>query len=223
MVWVLWADILSMHDREANFNKDILTGYTPDYVSTYATSQGPPSLRKWPPQTAIQVVPGQWYTSSVDPLEMWLSQMHVAHANTNLQMNLTVVNGHVASIAVYGRREAPPSITNYDWVHMVAKDGRVIIKRSSGGSTGLSLDKVLLHRGDWYFGVLNDNDDVISLRAVFDQQRNGGKPCPNDCNGQGRCQDGQCQCYQQYSGHDCSQSKSNILLNIWIVEVQSRN
>ena len=219
----MWAEILSMYDREANFNKHILTGYTPDYVSTYATSQGPPSLRKWPPQTAIQVVPGQWYTSSVDPLEMWLSQMHVAHANTNLQMNLTVVNGHVASIAVYGRREAPPSITNYDWVHMVAKDGRVIIKRSSGGSTGLSLDKVLLHRGDWYFGVLNDNDDVISLRAVFDQQRNGGKPCPNDCNGQGRCQDGQCQCYQQYSGHDCSQSKSNILLNIWIVEVQSRN
>ena len=39
MAYVVWAKNLSMHDREVNFNKDILTGYTPDYVSTYATSQ----------------------------------------------------------------------------------------------------------------------------------------------------------------------------------------
>ena len=106
--------------------------------------------------------------------------------------------------AVYGRREALPSITNYDWVHMVAKDGR-IVKRAS--ESGITVDKLLDYRGTWYFGVLNDNNDLITVRSVLGQQRNGGKPCPGECNGQGRCEDGVCQCYPQFSGHDCSQSK----------------
>ena len=64
---------------------------------------------------------------------MWLSQMLV-------QINLTIVNGgRVVSIAVYGRREAPPIVTNYDWVHIGAKDGRVIEKRSLSNSTGKEL------------------------------------------------------------------------------------
>ena len=121
-------------------------------------------------------------------------------------MNLTVVNGRVASVAVYGRREAMPTITNYDWVHIVARDGRVIQKRSADAS-GISINKALNHRGDWFFGVLNDNQDLITVRTVMDQQRHGGRSCPQDCNGQGRCLDGVCQCYPQYSGADCSQSK----------------
>ena len=73
----------------------------------------------------------------IEPLEMWLSQMHVASPNTYFQMNLTIVNGgRVSSIAVYGRRETPPTVTNYDWVHIVAKDGRIIEKRSLSSSTG---------------------------------------------------------------------------------------
>ena len=191
----------------------LFSGYTPsDYISTYATSQATPSLinrKRWSSKTTSSVNAGQWYSASIEPLEMWLSQMHVAQPNTYFQMNLTIVNGgRVASIAIYGRHEAAPTITNYDWVHIVAKDGRVIEKRSLSSSTGgISLGKELNHRGDWYFGVLNDNEDLITVRSVMDQRRNGGKPCPSDCNGQGRCQDGLCQCYPQYSGLDCSQSK----------------
>lgn len=141
---------------------------------------------------------------------MWLAQMHVSHPNTNLQMNLTVLNGRVSSVAIYGRRDSAPSITNYDWVHIVAKDGRVIQKRSTNNAAGISLEKELSSRGDWYFAVLNDNQDQITLRAVLEQMRNGGKPCPGDCNGQGRCQDGVCKCFPQYSGLDCSQSKCHF-------------
>ena len=75
---------------------------------------------------------------------------------------------------------------------------------------GISIGKELNHRGDWYFGVLNDNEDLITVRSVMDQKRNGGKPCPANCNGQGQCQDGVCQCYPQYSGLDCSQSKYRV-------------
>ena len=114
-------------------------------MSTYATSQATPSLtnrRRWGQKTTSSVNSGQWYTASIEPLEMWLSQMHVAQPNTYFQMNLTIVNGgRVSSIAVYGRREAPPTVTNYDWVHIVAKDGRVIEKRSLSSSTGKELLK----------------------------------------------------------------------------------
>lgn len=152
------------------------------------------------------VVNGQWYTASIEPLQMWLARLEVAKSNTNFQMNVTVVNGQVASVAIYGRKEAPPSVTNFDWVHMVAKDGKIVQKRSSAAPGGVSVDK-LVERGDWFIGVLNDNDEPITVRAVMGQSSNGGKPCPGDCNGQGRCQDGVCACYPQFSGHDCSQSK----------------
>ncbi len=154
------------------------------------------------------MVTGQWYTSTIDPLEMWLSQMHVSHPNSIFQMNLTVLEGgRVASVAIYGRRDTPPTVTSYDWVHIVAKDGRVLQKRSLMSGNGISVEKELNHRGDWYFGVLNDNEDVVTVRAVVDQLRHSGKSCPGDCNGQGRCQDGLCHCFPQYSGNDCSQSK----------------
>ena len=64
----------------------------------------------------------------------------MAISNAYFQMNLTIVNDdRVVSIAVYGRREAPPIVTNYDWVHIGAKDGRVIEKRSLSNSTGKEL------------------------------------------------------------------------------------
>ena len=64
-------------------------------------------------------------------MEMWFSKLSISSPNTNFQMNLTVLNGQVASLAIYGRREAVPSITNYDWVHMVARDGRIVKRGTS--------------------------------------------------------------------------------------------
>ena len=176
-------------------------GYTPEIVGT---SPRPPKRPKQS-QAPTEVIAGQWYTASIQPLEMWYSTLPIAYPNTNFQMNLTVLNGHLASVAIYGRREAMPTITNFDWVHMVAKDGRVVKRAAS--EAGITVDKLLDYRGTWYFGVLNDNNDIITVRSVMGQQRNGGKPCPGECNGQGRCEDGVCQCYPQFSGQDCSQSK----------------
>jgi len=181
-------------------------GYTPEVIGT---SPKPPKRPKQPP---IEVIAGQWYTSSIEPMEMWFSKLSISSPNTNFQMNLTVLNGQVASLAIYGRREAVPSITNYDWVHMVARDGRIVKRGTGGGSeSGITVEKRLNYRGTWYFGVLNDNTDLITVRSVVGQQRNGGKPCPGECNGQGRCEDGVCQCYPQFSGHDCSQSVCPLL------------
>ena len=68
-------------------------------------------------------------------------------------MNLTFVgsaSGGGGSVAVYGRQDALPSVTNYDWVHMTREDGSThkstnINKRSaaSGTAGGIKVSKVL--------------------------------------------------------------------------------
>lgn len=65
----------------------------------------------------------------------------------------------------------------------------------------------MLTVGEWYLGVLNDGDETCTVRAVVGQKRHG-KVCVNDCNGHGTCDDGVCRCFPQFSGPDCSQSKS---------------
>ena len=71
--------------------------------------------------------------------------------------------GGASSLAVYGRRGAPPSVTRYDWAHIVSEDGserRYVAKRSVGASDGLSLVTIerSLSRGDWFIAVLNDDE-----------------------------------------------------------------
>ncbi len=122
-------------------------------------------------------------------------------------MNLTVVNSAASNLAVYGRTEAAPTITNHDWSHMVGSRGRIVSKRSATASGGVVSISKVLSRGDWYIGILNDNDNVVTVRSVVGQNPHGGRDCPADCNGNGRCEDGLCHCHPQYSGHDCSQSK----------------
>ena len=35
-----------------------------------------------------------------------------------------------------------------------------------------------------------------------------GKTCPNDCNGNGKCNNGKCQCNEGFGAFDCSKGKS---------------
>ena len=64
----------------------------------------------------------------------------------------------------------------------------------------------LLTSGSWFINVLNDGQVSFILRTIIGQKSNG-KVCLKECNGQGTCDDGICQCFSQFSGEDCSQSK----------------
>ena len=43
------------------------------------------------------------------------------------------------SVAVYGRRGSAPTVTNYDWAHMVSESGteRRMMKRAAADGAGL--------------------------------------------------------------------------------------
>ena len=68
-------------------------------------------------------------------------------------MNLTFVGpasgGGGGSVAVYGRQDALPSVTNYDWVHMSREDGSThksitnLNKRSAASAGGIKVSKML--------------------------------------------------------------------------------
>ena len=53
-------------------------------------------------------------------------------------MNLTIVSAdgvsRPSSLAIYGREGQAPTVTTYDWVHMVTASGdaKTLVKRSTG-------------------------------------------------------------------------------------------
>ena len=178
------------------------------------------------PATIQNVRPGEWYTKSLEPMSFWRGRLQVTKPNTLYQMNLTFASGPPVNMAIYGRRGQPPSVTQYDWAHIVTESGqlRQIQKRSAAPSGGVSVEKSL-SRGVWFIAVLNDDEDEKrTLRAVIDEgawQKQGGRGqggvsdvlagrgsgCVNQCSGRGQCVKGKCRCEPQFSGEDCSKSK----------------
>ena len=70
-------------------------------------------------------------------MAFWRSRLAVRQ-QSYYQMNLTVVSADGVSrtknLAIYGREGQAPTVTNYDWVHMVTENGeaKTIVKRSAG-------------------------------------------------------------------------------------------
>ena len=40
-----------------------------------------------------------------------------------------------------------------------------------------------------------------------------GRPCPNECDGHGKCLDGFCKCNKNFIGNDCSTSSKSLQIN----------
>ncbi len=177
-------------------------------------------------------------------MSYWRARLPVSKPAANYQMNLTLIGGdgnerrrhrqRASSLAVYGRKGGVPSVTRYDWAHIVTDVGRQISyvnKRSVGDLDGsvITIDKAM-SRGDWFIAVLNDDEDgeARTVRAVVGENRRrvggGGmttrrplnappsSSCPDDCGGRGECgKDGRCRCRPGFSGRDCSLSKWTLM------------
>ena len=77
--------------------------------------------------------------------------MPPTHDNSSLyQLNLTFVGPPTTSVAVYGRRGSAPTVTNYDWAHMVSESGteRRMKRGADGGAAGLVSVETSLTRSE---------------------------------------------------------------------------
>ena len=183
----------------------------------------PDSFQLSSPPTNRDLIPGEYFSSLLDPLSFWRGSLRVDKSSSFYQMNV-IFEGVGGGVAVYGKRNSRPSVTDYDWVHLVNSDG---VSADLGGikKRSLSSDKTILvekrlQRGQWYIAILNDDTGrERRIRGVVyeKQQRSysskpssssaSGSGCPNGCSGRGECVQSRCRCEPQFSGEDCSLSK----------------
>jgi hypothetical protein len=117
-------------------------GLTSEEQSSYF----PPSI---PP---TQLLPGQWYTVRIQSMSFWRSRLTVRQPSY-YQMNMTMVSAEGISrahnLAVYGREGLAPTVTNYDWVHLVGENGeaKTMLEKSPGSfshTLSLSITNLVL-------------------------------------------------------------------------------
>ncbi len=141
-------------------------------ISSHSSPPSPPSA-----SSIQQLIPGQWYTARVQPMDYWRVRLPVSKPAADYQMNVTFLSAgdpFSSSLAVYGRKGGVPSVTRFDWAHIVAGDGEerryVSSKRSAGGGGGgaavVTLERSL-SRGDWFIAVFNDDESGEARYRVY--------------------------------------------------------
>ncbi len=172
--------------------------------------------------SVASLIPGEYFTTQVDPLAIWRGSLRVDKPIALYRMNVTVRGpGGANNVAVYGKRGSPPSITDYDWAHIVNADGDTkrldaVSKRASESGGRFTMEQ-RLGRGNWFIAILNDDaSNGRSLRGVILESKTAqssssstpfSRQCPGGCRGRGKCIDGQCRCQSPFAGEDCSLSK----------------
>jgi len=117
-----------------------------------------------------------------------------------------------------------PSITQHDASQFLPWDGHTgeaepsrFRRHLSNASSlaGLNFNTSLVQPvqpGLWFIALYNDDvvhQDVAISLTLTDEL---ATPCPEDCNGRGRCLSGKCVCRDGFAGTDCSTSTSSIAL-----------
>uniref|UniRef100_A0A8B9K676 Teneurin transmembrane protein 1 n=1 Tax=Astyanax mexicanus TaxID=7994 RepID=A0A8B9K676_ASTMX len=154
----------------------------------------------------VQVIP---------PGLFWRFHMAVHHP-TYIKFNLSLSRD--ALLGVYGRRNIPPTHTQFDFVKLL--DGKQLIKSEvkgseSSGSSPRNLQLNALQEtgfieymdpGTWYLALYNDGkkmEQVVLLDSM--------DGCSSNCNGNGECVAGHCHCFAGFLGPNCEKDTCPVL------------
>ncbi|XP_050525472.1 teneurin-m isoform X5 [Daktulosphaira vitifoliae] len=165
-------------------------------------------VRTSPPDgtTFAQIALGEKSEGEISPYGYWNVQFyHPRAAYVRFEYNFP----RGASIAVYGRRNALPTHTQYEILEVL--NG---FKSRQARSTHPSIKKEVTHYlepGHWFLSMYNDDGDLtmVTFSAVVSQDMT--LSCPNGCSGKGECLLGHCQCNPGFGGDDCSDSVCPVL------------
>ncbi|XP_048118438.1 teneurin-3 isoform X2 [Alosa alosa] len=166
-----------------------------------------------------QVGLGQRAGQIVPPGVFWRSRLAMEEPNF-LKFNISIHKN--ALIGVYGRKGLPPTHTQYDFVELLDGSRLIIPEEHPQTAPGLrdAVERpVAMHEagffhyldsGVWHLAFYNDgrNTEQVSyktniLEAVME--------CPFNCNGNGECLSGTCQCFPGFLGPYCSRAACPVL------------
>ncbi|XP_077387511.1 teneurin-1 isoform X1 [Festucalex cinctus] len=176
---------------------------------------------KWGRGRAIdrgEVDIGTQQNQAIPPGVFWRFHMTVHHP-THIKFNLSL--SHNALLGVYGRRNIPPTHTQFDFVQLL--DGKALPRSLSDPVSAGKAQKGLLlsglqetrfieymDPGTWHLALYNDgrNLEQVSLHSAPIDTIDG---CTKGCNGNGECVAGRCHCFAGFMGPNCAKDLCPVL------------
>uniref|UniRef100_A0A8C2ZVW5 Teneurin transmembrane protein 1 n=1 Tax=Cyclopterus lumpus TaxID=8103 RepID=A0A8C2ZVW5_CYCLU len=180
-----------------------------------------PRAEKWVRGRAIdrgEVDVGTQQSQAIPPGLFWRFHMTVHHP-TYIKFNLSL--SHNALLGVYGRRNIPPTHTQFDFVKLL--DGKALPRSLTDPVSTAKAPKGLLlsglqetgfieymDPGTWHLALYNDgrNLEQVLLHSTPIDSMDG---CSTDCNGKGECVAGHCHCFAGFLGPDCAKDSCPVL------------
>uniref|UniRef100_A0A8C6U495 Teneurin transmembrane protein 1 n=1 Tax=Neogobius melanostomus TaxID=47308 RepID=A0A8C6U495_9GOBI len=161
---------------------------------------------------------GAHQSQAIPPGLFWRFHMTVHHP-TYIKFNLSL--SHNALLGVYGRRNIPPTHTQFDFVKLL--DGKALPRSLTDPVSAAKTPKGLLlsglqetgfieymDPGTWHLALYNDgrNLEQVLLHSTPIDSMDG---CSTDCNGNGECVAGHCHCFAGFLGPDCAKDSCPVL------------
>uniref|UniRef100_A0A7N6B9M1 Teneurin transmembrane protein 1 n=1 Tax=Anabas testudineus TaxID=64144 RepID=A0A7N6B9M1_ANATE len=172
---------------------------------------------KWVRGRAIdrgEVDMGTQQSQAIPPGLFWRFHMTVHHP-TYIKFNLSL--SHNALLGVYGRRNIPPTHTQFDFVKLL--DGKALPRSLTDPVSTAKAPKGLLlsglqetgfieymDPGTWHLALYNDgrNLEQVLLHSTPIGEVDYYRFTENNCNGNGECVAGHCHCFAGFLGPDYS-------------------
>uniref|UniRef100_A0A7E4W009 Teneurin-m n=1 Tax=Panagrellus redivivus TaxID=6233 RepID=A0A7E4W009_PANRE len=167
---------------------------------------------------------GEFVHADLPPGQIVYTKFSVQH-DSPIQFNISV--GPKARIALYARQTLRPSLTAYDYTHIIRGDhlhvaGAVRRLRRSVNSFKSTVVTFELLSGKWNLGIFNDGTTPQAIGFVASTVKKelpvttsvaakSKKTCKYHCFSKGVCKEGKCHCHPGYSGDYCEETACPVL------------